>query len=151
MILHCMEIGSLVCSTLQVVTTFSPLVIMAWLRYARLGIVWVIYALISVGDTNQILWNEDEDDREDFTKLNAPFAPHYHRRFTAHFTKTTSGYEPTIVCYIPKESKLQVHVQLWMIKKQEQRFSVGDFFLSFCLNVWLSKMHCVLLWDLIVS
>ena len=59
---------------------------------------------------NQILWNEDEDGNEsDFTSLNAPLIPHYHRRFTVHFMKNDgAGYEPSIVCYIPKDKKLQV-------------------------------------------
>jgi hypothetical protein len=59
-------------------------------------------------DGSQILWNEDEDESEEFTKLNGPLVPHYHRRFTVHFAKNSSGYEPTIVCYIPKDSRLQV-------------------------------------------
>ena len=107
MILHCMGTGSLVSSTLQVVTTFFLLVIMDSSRY--MSIAGDVCELISMSfNTNQILWNEDEDESEEFTKLNGPLVPHYHRRFTVHFAKNASRYEPTIVCYIPKESRLQV-------------------------------------------
>lgn len=69
----------------------------------------------------QILWNEDEDGCvDDVTELNAPLVPHYHRRFTVHFEKSAAGWEPTIVCYIPKEKKLQVcyHVKIQRIISQ---------------------------------
>ena len=77
-------------------------------------ILWIdhVHTTCTSLDCSQILWNEDEDESEEFTKLNGPLVPHYHRRFTVHFAKNSSGYEPTIVCYIPKESRLQVNIHL---------------------------------------
>lgn len=57
---------------------------------------------------------------------------HYHRRFSAHFSKVDSGYSATVLCHATKMKELQV-IDVWMLYYLHE----------FCASVQFTCRHCV--------
>ena len=66
----------------------------------------------TVFDFFQIQWDDVSDSA--LSPRSKTLHTHYHRRFSAHFSKVDTGYSATILCYARKLDKLQVHKDMYI-------------------------------------